>query len=66
MSSFTAGGQALLRFWQMTGAGVGRVLRALVGREAQGAEPPLAGGRAAGLRDIPACLGVKPGIGGPG
>lgn len=36
-----------------------------VGKEVQGAEPPLAGGRAVGLRDNSACLGVKPGIGGP-
>lgn len=36
-----------------------------VGREVQGAEPPVAGGGAVGLRDIPACLGVKSGIGGP-
>lgn len=37
----------------------------LVGNEVQGAEPPLASGSAVGLRDIPACLEVKPGIGGP-
>ena len=38
------------------------------GREAKGvhgAESPLAGGRVVGLRDIRACVGVKPGIGGP-
>lgn len=36
-----------------------------VAKGVQGAEPPLVGGRAMGLRDIRACLGVKPGIGGP-
>lgn len=37
----------------------------VVGRKLPRAEPPLARCGAAGLRDIPACWGVEPGIGGP-
>lgn len=67
MSNFPARGQALLRSCQMTGAreDEGRDSGPLVGREVPRAEPPLARCRALGLRDIPACWGVQPGIGGP-